>query len=136
MRISEKHGVNPTMGLCFFCGQEDGTIGLLGRLPNDAEGPRRSVLGYEPCSTCKSGMSLGIALIECDESARADPDRPPIQKRAGQFLTPTGRWFVIKREAALRIFTPEMHDSIMKHGRGYISPEAFDQLHPQEGPKT
>ena len=37
IKISQKHGVNPTIPICFWCGKEKNEIALLGKLPGDAE---------------------------------------------------------------------------------------------------
>ncbi len=63
IRLSEKHGVNPTLGVCFICGGDTGEIGLLGRLPNDAEAPRKAVLLLEPCAKCKEKVTIAEAEI-------------------------------------------------------------------------
>ena len=53
IRLSDKHGVNPTMGVCMWCGEPTGEIALLGKLKGDVEAPRYSTLSYEPCDKCK-----------------------------------------------------------------------------------
>ena len=45
IKVSEKHGVNPSMEVCFICGQDTGAILLLGRLPGDKEAPRHAATG-------------------------------------------------------------------------------------------
>ena len=42
IRLSEKHGVNPSIGVCFYCNQDNGEVVLPGRLPDDREAPRRA----------------------------------------------------------------------------------------------
>lgn len=32
IKLSSKHGVNPTIPVCFFCGEEKNEIALLGRI--------------------------------------------------------------------------------------------------------
>jgi len=44
LRLSEKHGVNPAIPLCFLCGKEKNVVLLAGRLPNDEE-PREMLCG-------------------------------------------------------------------------------------------
>jgi hypothetical protein len=36
IRLSEKHGVNPSLMLCFYCGEASG-VALLGRLKGDQD---------------------------------------------------------------------------------------------------
>lgn len=54
IKVSEKHGVNPSIGICAFCGKESGEVLLLGRLLGDKEAPRQMIANpHEPCDTCK-----------------------------------------------------------------------------------
>ena len=94
IRISEKYGVNPTMPICYWCGQEKGEIALLGMLPGDVEAPRNMVLDYEPCDKCKEEWSKGVAIIEVTFEPHSE-SQPPISKGA----YPTGRVVVIRSEA-------------------------------------
>jgi len=122
IRLSQKHGVNPSMGVCFWCGEEDGNIALMGKLPNDAEEPRRAVVTYEPCEYCKAMMSRGFTLMEATES---DPgDRPEVQPG----VWPTGRWWVVTREAAERIFGEKAKGT----DKAFIDTEAVKRLNLEE----
>ncbi len=122
--LSEKHGVNPTLPVCFWCGEENGTVALLGRLPGDIEAPRHPVLDYDPCDECRENFALGIALIECTEYN--SNNLPPIQETPQLF--PTGRLLVIKPEAVSRIFDEDTTKQLLSVGRGYIDTEAFDMF--------
>lgn len=104
LRVSEKHGLNPSMDTCFFCGEPRGLV-LFGKLKNDAEAPRSVLLNYEPCDKCKELMANGTTLIEVDTE---DNGSTPIQKGC----YPTGRWCVVKKEAATRLFN-EAHDKVL-----------------------
>jgi hypothetical protein len=76
IRLSEKHGVNPSIAVCFFCGEDNGEIILPGRLPGDAEAPRRGVWNHNPCDTCKGHMAQGIYLIQVrEEVPTGEPHR-------------------------------------------------------------
>lgn len=48
IKFSPKHGLNPTIPVCFFCGQQKNEIAFMGRLAGDAEAPRNLILDYEP----------------------------------------------------------------------------------------
>ena len=89
--ISEKYGVNPTLGVCFWCGEHTGEIALLGKLPNDAEAPKETVLNYEPCKECEETFNKGVLIIEVEPSTNT----PPIRDN----YSPTGRHVVVKAEA-------------------------------------
>ena len=51
IRVSEKHGVNPSITICPICGKETG-IALLGKLKGDKEAPMRML--SDPCDDCIS----------------------------------------------------------------------------------
>lgn len=54
--LSPKYGFNPSINVCFFCGEDKGELILPGRLEGDAEAPHRAVYNYEPCEKCKKQM--------------------------------------------------------------------------------
>ena len=53
IRLSEKHGVNPSITICPICGKETG-IALLGKLKGDKEAPMRML--SDPCDDCISKL--------------------------------------------------------------------------------
>ena len=53
IKISPKYGVNPTIPVCFFCGEPKNEIALMGKMKGDIEAPKNMVLDYEPCEHCK-----------------------------------------------------------------------------------
>lgn len=53
IRISEKHGVNPSITICPICDKETG-IALLGKLKGDKEAPMRML--SDPCDDCVSKL--------------------------------------------------------------------------------
>lgn len=96
IELSPKHGVNPCMPVCFFCGETKNEIALLGRIggKEDLEAPMRAILDYEPCEECKKKFAEGVLLIEVTSYPNTG-NQPPIQKNA----YPTGRHIVVKPEA-------------------------------------
>ena len=120
MKLSQKHGLNPTIPKCFWCGQDKNEVALLGRLPDDAEAPRNVVLDYEPCDVCKSARAKGITLIEVTESGPSATCRP------------TGNWCVIKEEG-LRIMlagedNAELLASVLKTRIANVPVDAYTFL--------
>lgn len=114
IEISPKHGLNPTIPVCFWCGKEKNEIALLGRIrektknryganvtkrDSDIEAPRRMVIDYEPCDECKKMWESGVAVIEVQQTPTM-PNQPEIQKG----LYPTGRLVVVTVEGAYRVF--------------------------------
>ena len=108
IKLSPKHGVNPTIPICAWCGKEKNEIALMGQIGDrrkgeDLEAPKNVVLDYEPCDHCKEQWSMGVAVLEATVE-RPTPYRPPIQKQGETEIYPTMRFVVIKPEAAERIF--------------------------------
>lgn len=125
IKISEKHGVNPTIPICFFCGEEKKEIVLLGKLPGDTEAPMHMWIpgDYEPCEKCKEKWSHGIPLIEVNDTANFDR-QPEIV--AGAY--PTGRVVVIREEAIKRGFKENVADELLKHRHGLIDRIVFEEI--------
>ncbi|HPS31239.1 MAG TPA: hypothetical protein PLZ43_13355 [bacterium] len=90
--ISEKHGLNPSISICFYCGKEKNELVIPGRLKGDVEAPRKAVWSMEPCDDCKKYMGEGILLIIVRDNS--DPKCP----------YRTGRMLVISDADAVRIF--------------------------------
>lgn len=116
MIISQKHGLNLTMSVCFFCGQNKGLI-ILGKLKNDAKAPNKVLADYQPCKACAEKFTRGHLVVEVTTT---DTGSIPIAPGAW----PTGRWCVIGRRSARRLFKddpnaallPEnLYDEMLKH---------------------
>lgn len=114
IEVSPKHGLNPTIPVCFWCGKDKNEIALLGRIrektknryganvtkrDSDIEAPSRMVIDYEPCDECQKMWDSGVAVIEVQETP-INPDQPEIQKG----LYPTSRFVVMTVEGADRVF--------------------------------
>lgn len=90
IKLSPKHGLNPSIELCFFCWKEKGLV-IPGRLVGDQEAPREAVWNHEPCDECAKLMKDGIIFISTRDGEKGDnPYR-------------TGGWAVITEDAAKRI---------------------------------
>lgn len=117
------HGVNPTLGLCFWCGEGDGTIGLLGFNKNK-KAPREAVLTLEPCDKCKVNISKGVMVIEATDY-QLDKWQVQIQRDA----YPTGRWCVVKRDAAFwDVIKEPMRTLVLEQGKMFLLPELYEGL--------
>ena len=118
IRISEKHGVNPCLVVCFFCNKDKNEIALLGKLKGDVEGPHRACLNMEPCDECKSFMKQGVILISCKDSDEGSKN--PYK---------TGGWIVVKEEVIDRMVSPkELAEVIKKKRVAFVPDEVWDAL--------
>ena len=90
IRLHSKHGLNPTVTQCFFCGKDKNEIALLGSSYH-GEAPHHMCIDKEPCDECKSYMAQGVMLISVKDGSQNDPYR-------------TGKIVVMKPKAAERIF--------------------------------
>lgn len=94
IKISKKHGVNPTMVICAWCGESRGEIALLGELPGDVEAPKEMFVDYQPCDKCKEQWAKGVVYIEVSEEPQM-----PNQLAISEGLYPTGTLVVVAEDA-------------------------------------
>ena len=136
IEISPKHGLNPTIPVCFWCGKEKNEVALLGRIrekttnrfganvtkrDSDIEAPRKMVIDYEPCDECKKMWDSGVAVLEVQQTT-IQPNQPEIQKG----LYPTGRFVVMTVEGADRVFP--QHAPWSKGRRVLVDSEVFSHF--------
>lgn len=114
--LSPKHGVNPMLTTCFFCGEASG-VALLGRLKGDEEAPRQACIDKEPCQKCKDMMKQGVILISVrDGESGENPFR-------------TGGWVVVKNMFIERVFNPpELVADVLKKRVAFIPDEAWNLI--------
>ena len=99
IKISPKHGLNPTIPVCFWCGKQKNEIALMGRMTDDIEAPKNMVLNYVPCEECQNHMAMGVAVLEASDHPNTE-GQPPMQKG----VYPTSRFVVVTTECADRVF--------------------------------
>jgi len=87
IRLSPRYGLNPSLGTCPICGEENGEIILHGLLKNDQEAPRHTWT-LHPCSECKDKLASGVGLVEIIDRTR-----------------PSGSAAILTAEAYCRLFT-------------------------------
>lgn len=128
LKISPNHGLNPTMGVCFFCGQDTGEIGILGKLPNDIEAPTKAILNYEPCDKCRKEFEKGIALFGVTNTC--NDERPEIAP--GHY--PTGSVVVVTPDAIknMDFIDPEIKEQILQAGHTLMNEDMLQSLLPEE----
>lgn len=106
IKLSDQHGLNPSISVCFFCG-EDKELKLFGKLKGDAKAPKRIVADYMPCKACEEKMRKGATIIEV---TREDTGMLPISHGAW----PTGRWCVISHSAAEMLFKKKVSTLLLE----------------------
>ena len=110
IKLSPQHGLNPTIPVCFFCGNEKNEIALLGKINReDDEAPRKMVVDFEPCEECQKKFAEGVLLIEV--SSTPEYIGMPIAENA----YPTGRYVVVKPEALNGDFKAGSKALVLKH---------------------
>lgn len=116
--LHPKYGLNPSVGICFWCGQETGEILLFGYAIKE-EAPRRVTASYAPCDECSRKWEQGFVFLEAalEPLAEGQPEISP-----GAY--PTGNYAVINPEAATKI----MGDERARKGVALMSIEQFKQL--------
>ena len=123
IRLSPKHGVNPTIPRCFFCGKEKNEIALMGKLKNDAEAPKNCILDYIPCEECQKKFTAGILCV----GVRTEPypdHRPPI----ADGLYPTGAYVVATEDFIRRIADEDTAAAAIQYGRTLIDNEILTHI--------
>jgi hypothetical protein len=122
IKVSEKYGVNPTIPICFWCGETRNEIALLGKLKGDAEAPKQAIIDYNPCDKCKEKMDQGITMIQAKEVPCVEGQAP---LRKGAY--PTGKWVVVKEES-LDIFTPETKKQLLEQRKCFVDVETWKKI--------
>lgn len=124
INLSPKYGVNPTIPVCFWCGQERNEVALMGRIGDgrkheDFEAPMRMVIDYEPCEECKKKMESGFTVME---ATTAPNNTTSIEIQSGVY--PTGRFVVLKKESANRIF----RGMDISRGKAFLEHPVFGKM--------
>lgn len=130
IRVSEKHGVNPSMGVCFWCGEDDGTVLLVGRLPGDVEAPHRMIANDQPCDKCRENMAKGITLFEASDKP-AYPNQAVLTLMGSGEKYPTGRWFVVAEDFVRRVFDRESAKAVIDKHMAGIDSQVADWIQKQ-----
>lgn len=106
IRLSPKHGLNPSLSVCYLCGEDKNELIIPGLLRGDAEAPRKAIWNREPCDQCKNYMASGIIFIGVTG--------PEVKENP--FSNRTGRFCVIREEAVRRMINSKelLNDIILK----------------------
>ena len=114
IRLSDKHGVNPSITQCYYCGEDSG-IALLGRMKGDKKAPMKiGVVDMRPCNKCEDYMKQGVILISVRNGEEGnDPYR-------------TGGWVVVLDSLIIKMTTEEKASQILEDRWTFIPDEAWD----------
>ena len=105
--LSEKHGVNPSMDMCFYCHEAKGII-LFGKLKDDKEAPKEVYNSLDPCDKCQEKYKDDTLIVEYDMETKE----------------PTGRWMAIDKryiedeavkKSQVALATPPTFDALLKN---------------------
>jgi hypothetical protein len=66
IKLSEKHGLNPSIAVCPICGKDVG-VALFGELKDDEQAPKK-VLANEICDECKEKNPDKVYIVEIDDN--------------------------------------------------------------------
>lgn len=113
LKLHKEFGLNPTMPICFYCGEDKGELILLGA-SYKGEAPSRMSLDTSPCDTCIGYMEQGIILLSVTDNTKEGDDNP----------YRTGRMSVIKEEAALKMFGESLGEARM----AYVTDGMWDEF--------
>jgi hypothetical protein len=132
--LSAKHGVNPSVQRCFWCGKSVG-VALFGRLPvhrakemfgeefaknpvgGEVEAPREVILDMEPCEGCEvwAHSKEGIFVVQA-EDGESGPK-------------PTGTFLCVKEDAVKSwLDHGELLDSALKHRIVFMTVSDYDEI--------
>lgn len=131
IKLSPKHGLNPVIPTCVWCGRPKNQVAFLGRIDTktekDVEAPKNMVLDYEPCDDCAAQWAACVIVIAVSETPR-DENQPPLMSSENgkpKKLYPTGQVVGIYEETAQALFP----GSEAKNGKRVLIPnDAFDEI--------
>jgi hypothetical protein len=132
IKLSPEHGLNPTIPVCFWCGEDRNEVAILGKIDKqDSEAPMRMVMDYEPCDKCKEFFDKGIQIIGCETTPIADGQFPIMTNEELSYY-PTGTTIVVPEDWA-KDFLKENEqedaiDSVMKARRLLMADNLVNQL--------
>lgn len=103
IKLSPAHGVNPSLPVCFWCGEDKGDVLLLGKLKNDAKAPMRAVYDLDPCEKCAQQWNKAVVIFETTYDPSVSNSMPISKDDKGEWVYPTGGLVGITADAANRL---------------------------------
>jgi len=118
--MTDNKCMDVNMTTCFYCGEANGiAIGKKLISCKNKWDTKKIFGGYQPCDKCQEKFDEGFLIIEGQETPMAE-GQPEIQKG----VYPTGNYWLIKNEAAEKIFTEE----ITKMNKVFVEKEMAEKL--------
>lgn len=113
--ISPKHGVNPTMLVCFWCGKPKG-IALMGNQKGDIKAPPYVVGDYDPCPNCEDIFNKGICLIGTVKEPILEGMPPIGETNEGEPVYPDTTYCVVQEDCIHQMYSnrPEMLQNVLQ----------------------
>lgn len=109
--LHPEHGLNPSMGACYFCGADTGELLLLGANKGEQAALRTMVPG-KACKRCKSTIDNGGILLVC-----VVEDAPPRDREC----TRAGKMLAITKESFLQLGVHEpLRSEIVRAGAVFL----------------
>jgi hypothetical protein len=127
LTLHKDFGVNPTVPLCFWCGEMKNEVAMLGnKLKTQA--PPKMVLDYVPCEKCQDKMKLGITCMEVDSTTKLK--RMPLAREgAMSVVAPTGSWCVVNIAAMKRLISDNLKlGEIIRSGRCVLEVAVYQSI--------
>ena len=115
IKVSPKHGLNPTIPQCFWCGKDKNEVALFGKMnKEDSQASRRVIMDYEPCDKCKELFSKGIHVIGVSEEPVIKGMFPISEQANGKKLYPTGTMFVSSEQWIHKLLSEPEEQELLK----------------------
>lgn len=128
IKISPKHGLNPSIVKCFWCGEECG-IALCGKLKGDKQAPHFVIQNYEPCDKCVEHFKKGILLAGCTDKPVLEEMPPICSDENGNMHYPDGSHIVLTEQGVERILNDQvMIDEAKKNKVVFMPSEIVHQI--------
>ena len=126
IRLHPKYGVNPSIPVCFWCGEDKNEVAMLGAAYK-GQAPMRMLMDYTPCAACQAQMDTGITLIELVPSNTVE--QPPIAKEGAlSHVSPSGRYIVVKDHVISDIFDEAKAADVIRARKAFVDSEVFCML--------
>lgn len=129
MKLSKKHGVNPSIIKCFWCNKDIG-IAMLGQIDKaDSKAPDCICTSYEPCDECKEKFDHGITVMGVS-NVPINENMPHVSVNDnGDKLYPTGKYFVTSDSFINELIKDEETKTlVLKSRKMYMEDDIVEEI--------